>query len=1098
MTQPTAGAANVAQPVGSERNLKLNEWLAAAQSPFPEDFIELVNLDPLPVALGGLYLTDNPIGVPRRNPIAPLSFVAGSSYQVFLADNDPNQGVDHLNFALASEQGEIALLNSSLTVLDCIAYGPQRGGISFGRCPDGGSNVVALVQPTPGFGNQCPVPPPPLVTTNYIIATNVWKYEQSGTDLGDSWKQSGYNDSGWSNGAALLAVETCNCLPEAIHTPLTFLNPRQLTYYFRTRFVFDTNTSVSRMELSHVIDDGAVFYLNGRELLRFNMGTNGVTYTNLATFVDNAAYVGPIEIALTNFVHGTNLIAVEVHQNAPNSGDIVFGMKLQGIITTTNPALAGVIINEVLANNASLEEPDGSTPDWVELYNPSTTNALNLAGMSLGDFGGNRWVFPPGSLINPRGYKVVHFDNGAPVSSSNTGFGLKASGDTVYLFNSPPGLGGIRDSIRFGIQAADFSIGRSSPVSSNWVLNLPTRGTNNIAATLGNPLQLRINEWMANPPPGDDDWFEIYNPNAQPVAVGGCFLTDKLNNPLKHRIDDLSFLGANTNAWQKFIADEPATYQGSDHVSFKLDATLEAIGMYSTNGTRIDEIGFTNQLVGISRGRLPDSSSNIVSFVGTASPGDANFLLLPSVVVNEVLTHTDPPLEDAIELYNPTASSVSIGGWWLSDSRSIPRKYQIPAGRTIPARSFMVFYEYEFNNDITAALPFASSSSSGDQVYLSAATNNGTVLTGFRAFADFGPAANGVSFGRFPTTVGVDYPALSRRPFGVDFPSSVQNFRTGMGVSNAYPLVGPVVLSEIMYHPPDISTNDNVIEEFIELRNITSNSIPLFDSLHATNRWRLRDAVDFDFPPNTVLAPGAYALVVSFDPLTNPSALAAFQSRYGTNSMLLGPYSGKLDNGGESVELYPPDPPQPSGDVPYILVDKVVYGDRTPWPTNADGFGPSLQRINHALYGNEPTNWLAAAATPGPAGPRDRDGDGMPDDWEVLYGFNTNNAADANQDFDMDGATNLEEYLAGTHPKNASGNLRLTVVSITGGTVTLRFTAVVGRTYSILYSDALDDGFWFKVRDVAAQGSTQEVTVTDPAAGGSGQRFYELVTPQAP
>jgi len=1106
LTQPTSDAANIAQLIGSERNLKINEWLAAAQSPFPEDFVELVNLDPLPVALGGLYLTDNPIGVPRRNPIAPLSFIAGSSYLVLLADNDPTQGADHLNFALASEQGEIALLNSSLTVLDCVAYGPQRPGISFGRCPDGGSSVLALVQPTPGFGNQCPVPPPPPTVITLLRMNDFWRYDASGNDLGTNWRGTNYDDSAWAQGRGVLGNDNGNnpfvqSLTNTVLPLTTTEGAMIVTYYFRAHFQY-TGGPPTSLIFTNLIDDGVVVYLNGQEVYRMNMPTGAVSAATQP--LQNAETTSFTDITVpytNNFLQtGDNLIAAELHQfNQP--ADINLGLTLGVIIVTNNPAAAGVILNEVLANNASLAEPDGSTPDWVELFNPSTTNAVNLTGMSLGDFAGNRWVFPPGSILNARAYRVIRFDGDAPVSATNAGFGLKSSGDTVYLFNSPPGLGGIRDSIRFGIQAADFSIGRSSPTGSNWVLNLPTPGATNLAATLGSVSLLKVNEWMAAPASGDD-WFEIYNPNSQPVAIGGCFLTDRLDQPTKHRIDALSFLGTLTNAWQKFIADDPATYNGSDHVAFKLDATMEAIGIFSTNGTEIDKIGYGQQITGVSQGRLPDGSANFTNFVGTASPGDANFLLLANVVVNEVLTHTDPPLEDAIELHNPSASPVNISGWWLSDSRGVARKYQIPPGYTIPARGFLVFYEYQFNNDTNAALPFALSSADGDQVYLSAATNNGTALTGFRAFADFGPAANGVSFGRFRTTVGVDYPATSRRTFGVDFPSSVQNFRTGTGASNAYPLVGPVVLSEVMYHPPDIGTNDNVIEEFVELHNITSNSIPLFDPLHASNRWRLRAGVDFDFPPNTVLAPGAYALVVSFDPLTNPSALAAFQIRYGSNSTLLGPYSGKLDNGGEDVELYRPDPPQVSGGdagkVPYILVDKVVYSDRAPWPTNADGFGPSLQRINHTLYGNEPTNWLAAAATPGPAGPRDRDADGMPDEWEIQYGFNTNNASDASLDFDMDGATNLEEYLAGTHPKNSSSNLKLTVVSMSGGTVTLRFTAVAGRTYSIIYFDSPDDGFWFKVRDVAAQGFTQDVTVTDPAAGSSGQRFYQLVTPQAP
>ena len=214
---------------------------------------------------------------------------------------------------------------------------------------------------------------------------------------------------------------------------------------------------------------------------------------------------------------------------------------------------------------------------------------------------------------------------------------------------------------------------------------------------------------------------------------------------------------------------------------------------------------------------------------------------------------------------------------------------------------------------------------------------------------------------------------MSARTFGADNPANVATFRTGTGLTNAYPLVGPVVISEVMYHPPDTGTNDNVVEEFLELHNLSAQTVFLYDTNYPTNTWRLRDAVDFEFPATASLAPGGTLVVVSFDPATNLAALAQFQATYGTGAMLFGPYRGKLDNSDENVELYRPDAPetQPGPDfgfVPYILVDRVHYHDHAPWPTNADGWGTSLQRRSLTGYGNEPTNWTAAAPAPGTVG----------------------------------------------------------------------------------------------------------------------------------
>jgi hypothetical protein len=344
------------------------------------------------------------------------------------------------------------------------------------------------------------------------------------------------------------------------------------------------------------------------------------------------------------------------------------------------------------------------------------------------------------------------------------------------------------------------------------------------------------------------------------------------------------------------------------------------------------------------------------------SPGSPNSPppAFAPVLVNEALTHTDPPQVDAIELYNPTGSNVDIGGWFLTDDFYSPKKYRIPPGTTITAHGYLTFYaDTSFD---TGGNPFLLSEY-GESAYLFSGDTQ-TNLTGYVQGWDYSAAPNGVSFGRYVDSLGQDRFVLQ---------SAVT-----LGATNALPRVGPLVISEIMYHPPDLASNvDNDLDEFIELLNITSTNVPLFDTftnelgygLNAvSNTWRLRNAVDFDFPTNLTLAAGGRLLIVGFDP-TNTTQLTAFRAKYNaTNVTILGPWLGKLDNSADTIELKSPDKPDLiTGTViiPYIMVDRVKYSDLSPWPTNADGLDDSLQRLTNSAFGDDPANWAATPPTAG-------------------------------------------------------------------------------------------------------------------------------------
>jgi hypothetical protein len=297
--------------------------------------------------------------------------------------------------------------------------------------------------------------------------------------------------------------------------------------------------------------------------------------------------------------------------------------------------------------------------------------------------------------------------------------------------------------------------------------------------------------------------------------------------------------------------------------------------------------------------------------------------------------------------------------------------------------------------------------------------------------------------------------------------------------------------------------------EYLELHNITDSSVSLFDPAAATNTWRVAVGVEYQFPEGVTLEAGERILLVDFDPVASPVTRVAFQAMYQVpeNVRIMGPFAGRLDNAGERIELFRPDPPTATGPgagfVPYILVEAVEYGREGLWPVEADGTGQSLQRLAAAAYGNEPLNWLAAMPTAGLPNadappPLDSDGDGMPDDWEIANGFDSEYAGDANEDFDGDGIPNVDEFRSGTDPRDPQSRLHVTVTVDEGGDAWIEFPAAAQRSYSILRRDSLEVGGWERLVDVAEGASPRTVTVHDDNGDPGTSRFYRIRTPALP
>jgi len=338
------------------------------------------------------------------------------------------------------------------------------------------------------------------------------------------------------------------------------------------------------------------------------------------------------------------------------------------------------------------------------------------------------------------------------------------------------------------------------------------------------------------------------------------------------------------------------------------------------------------------------------TFGGTPGTSDSS---PAGVVINEILANSDGLVSDSIELFNPTANPINIGGWFLSDAGGNLLKFQIPAGTVLGAGQYVVFDESDFNPNPTtpAANDFALSASGGDEVYLVIPDGSGGVSE-FVDSVEFGASLNNQSFGRIPDSNRLELLE-----------------ETSFGQPNGSGYVGPVLISEVNYHPEDPSfaalailpTLEASDLEFVEIHNPGAASVLL------TN-WRLRGEVDFDFLPGSSIAAGQTILLVSFSPSDTVMA-SAFRTHYGigTGVALVGAYSGKLSNSYGRVELEQPGSPPTDNPtlIPRITSDEVLYDDLGPWDPSADGLGNSLARIDVNESSNSPLSWQGSAPTPG-------------------------------------------------------------------------------------------------------------------------------------
>ena len=319
-----------------------------------------------------------------------------------------------------------------------------------------------------------------------------WKYIDQGISPGVNWISDSFNDDSWSTGAAQLGYGEGDEQTIINYGPDP--NNKFITTYFRKEFFVADTVGLSQLNGTILVDDGAVVYLNGLEVLRTNMPTGTISFSTLSLGGTIENYFTPFTSPKGIIKPGNNFLAVEVHQNSGSSSDVSFDFSIQTIrignaVEEVTPialqqdtaytdlmaeayfeldntsVINGIVINEIDARSSTAIDNAGETEDWVELYNNST-ETVNLAGLFITDNLMNKTkhqiVDGTGDemLLAPGAYKVFWADEDTHQGADHLSFKLSADGEAVGLYQLVESNINVLDEVLFEPQLRDGSFSR--------------------------------------------------------------------------------------------------------------------------------------------------------------------------------------------------------------------------------------------------------------------------------------------------------------------------------------------------------------------------------------------------------------------------------------------------------------------------------------------------------------------------------------------------------------------------------------------------------------------------------------------------------------
>lgn len=287
------------------------------------------------------------------------------------------------------------------------------------------------------------------------------------------WKHPDFVDTAWTSGQAPLGFGAVGSL--TLNASIPRVTPTR-TIYFRKEFTVTNASEYTQLTFDIIRDDGAIVYLNGKEVDRTNLTTGTISYADNASSAspeDEVVSLDTLTLSPGDLLEGVNTITIEVHQASDGSSDLGIDLQVRGLkpngggnsiimnetgtlkarafsggewsalqsaefIVGTPASSSNLVVSEIYYNPPGADE----STEWVELMNIAG-GTIDLTNVALT---GITYTFASGTLLSSGQRIVLVKDQTAFEAAYNTAgikiapgvfvSGLSNSGEELAVVDS--------------------------------------------------------------------------------------------------------------------------------------------------------------------------------------------------------------------------------------------------------------------------------------------------------------------------------------------------------------------------------------------------------------------------------------------------------------------------------------------------------------------------------------------------------------------------------------------------------------------------------------------------------------------------------------